>query len=90
MHLALTTPENQLFNLLSAEEWRQVSEWFGLTCREQEVCKLLFQCLTRREIAAELGIKERTVRGYMEQIHIKLNGKSRVGVVLRIIEARDA
>ena len=90
MHLTPTTPSSALFRLLTDDQWQQVAEKLGLTDRERDVCALLFQCLTRREIAEQLGIKDRTVRGYMEQIHIKLNVNNRVGIVLRIIETRDS
>ena len=60
-----------------------------MSLREQQVCKLLFDGLTRQKIAEQIGISNRTVRHHMEQIHIKLNASNRVGVVLRIIQLRD-
>ena len=57
--------------------------------REQDVCKLLFDGLTRQKIAEQMDISNRTVRHHMEQIHVKLNVSNRVGVVLKIIQLRD-
>ena len=73
-------------NLLSDDEWAHVAGLANLTTRETQVCRQLFTQKTREEIATELGIKPRTVRHHLEMIHIKLNVKSRVGVVLRLIE----
>lgn len=50
---------------------------------------MLFEGKTRGEVADELGIKNRTVRQYVEQLHTKLQVNSRVGLVLRIIQVRD-
>ena len=77
------------FHSLTSNQWDQVAKRLRLTPREREVCELLFQCKTRRETAEHLGISERTVRGYMEQLHTKLAVNCRVGVVLRIIQVRD-
>ena len=83
-------PDIAMNQLLNTQQWKLVAEELGLTVREREVCELLFQCLTRREIAERLEIKDRTVRSYMEQIHAKLSVKNRVGIVLRVIEVRDS
>ena len=83
-------PNIAMNQLLNTQQWKLVAEELGLTDREREVCELLFQCLTRRAIAERLGIKDRTVRSHMEQIHAKLRVKNRVGIVLRVIEVRDS
>ena len=75
--------------LLSPGEWESVACTGKLTSREASVCQLLFEGLTRPEIASHLGIKPRTVRQHLETIHQKLHVKNRVGVVLRIVQIRD-
>lgn len=60
-----------------------------MTSRERQVCERLFQGQTRQEIATCLGIKPRTVREHLENIHSKLRVRNRIGVVLRIIQMRD-
>jgi len=75
--------------MLTQMQWEFVGEQMRLTAREKEVCQELFDGCTRNEIAESLGIKPRTVRHYMENIHSKLFVSNRVGVVLRIIELRD-
>ena len=76
-------------NLLTESEWNQVRQLAGFTNRESQVCYLLFQGLNRNEIGDRLGLKFSTVRQYVEQIHVKLRVRSRVGLVLRIIQIRD-
>ena len=75
--------------LLTDRQWFEAGEALGLSSREQEVCRLLFEGNTRQEIADKLGIKSRTIRHHMEQLHDKLKVHNRVGVVLRIVEVRD-
>ena len=72
-------------------DWSRLrgSDLLELTKRELEVCKLLLQCKTRQEIAADLDITTRTIRQHMENIHVKLRVNNRVGIVLRIIQVRD-
>jgi two-component system, NarL family, response regulator YdfI len=52
-----------------------------LTKREQEVLRGVAQGERSKEIAARLGITERTVRGYLTNIYTKLNVDSRAGAV---------
>jgi len=75
--------------MLTQEQWKVMAQSFRLTARERQVCEQLFDGSTRNEIAESLGIKPRTVRHYMENIHGKLSVRNRVAVVLRIVENRD-
>lgn len=70
-------------------QWQQVGQAFGFTNRELQICEHLFLGETRQQIADQLEIKPRTVRHYLENIHQKMNVKNRIGVVLRVISARD-
>lgn len=74
---------------LSIQQWSDVCRKMKMSLREQQVCKLLFDGLTRQKIAEQMDISNRTVRHHMEQIHLKLNASNRVGVVLKIIQLRD-
>ena len=76
-------------NLLSESQWVQTKEFLGLSNREYEVCRLLVLGLNRSEISDKLGLKFRTARQYVEQLHDKLRVNSRVALVLRIVEVRD-
>lgn len=82
--------ENPGEDLLTDDQWQEVSDALGLSYREAEVCRLLFEGRTRDNIKDELGLKSSTVRQYMENIHRKLRVNNRVGVVLRVVQVRDA
>ena len=81
--------DNPASKLLDETQWERVSSTAGFTRRESEVCYLLFLGLNRSEIGDKLGLKFSTIRQYVEQIHTKLRVKSRVALVLRIIQIRD-
>ena len=82
--------EKSNMNLIKQEQWPKIAADLELTEREIEVVQLLFKQMTRDEISDHLGIKPRTVRQYMENIHSKLRVKTRIGVVLRVIQVRDS
>ena len=77
-------------HLINDSEWKKVSYLLAISEREQEVCRLLFEGITREEIAEKMNIKVRTVRHYLERLHTKLRVNNRVALVLRIIQVRDA
>lgn len=93
-HESFPNPRNDLDRspaegLLDPQDWFNVSTFLNLTTREQQVCKSLFSGKTRPGVAAELEIKERTVRQHTENLHAKLHVGNRVEMVLRIIQIRD-
>ena len=53
-----------------------------LTCREGQVVALVSDGLTNRDVAAELGLSEHTVKKYLFRIFDKLGISSRVELVL--------
>lgn len=55
---------------------------------ERELQFLTFACteMTYKEIAREMGLSSRTVEGYRDQLFVKLNIKSRVGLALYAIK----
>ena len=77
-------------HLIGDVEWKKISYLLAISEREQEVCRLLFEGITREEIAEKMNIKVRTVRHYLERLHTKLRVNNRVALVLRIIQVRDA
>ena len=76
--------------LIGEDQWIKISYLLAISEREQEVCRLLFEGITREEIADKMDIKVRTVRHYLERLHTKLRVNNRVALVLRIIQVRDA
>ena len=83
-------PEQPGKLLVRQDQWNKISFILGISEREQEVCQLLFEGITREEIATQMDIKVRTVRHYLERLHNKLRVSNRVALVLRIIQVRDA
>ena len=55
---------------------------FGLQRKELEFISLVCTELTYKEIAHRMGLSPRTIDGYRESIFVKLEVKSRVGLVL--------
>jgi pimeloyl-ACP methyl ester carboxylesterase len=52
----------------------------GLTARQREVVELVSQGCTNREIAARLGIDERSAEGHVERIRLRLGFRSRAQI----------
>ena len=57
-----------------------------LTEREHEVLNLLAQGLQNKEIAARLGIGERTAKFHVSSLMNKLNASNRVEAVRRAVQ----
>ena len=57
-----------------------------LTRRESEVLKLAARGLTNRDIAARLGLTERTVKGHLMSVFDKMNVGSRTEAVLEALK----
>jgi len=75
--------------LITPRQWSKISQFVEMSTREVQISHLLFAGMTRVEIAGELGISPRTVRFHMESLHEKLQVKSRVELVLRLVQLRD-
>ncbi len=74
---------------MAGRTWDCIAEFAGLSTRELQVARLVFEGLTRQQVATRLGLSTRTVRHHMEMIHLKLNVGDRVGLALRLIQIRD-
>ena len=57
-------------------------ELLNITEKEKQFLQLASSDKTYKQIAAEMGVSERTVDGYRETLFKKLNVQSRVGMVL--------
>jgi pimeloyl-ACP methyl ester carboxylesterase len=62
----------------------------GLTPRQREVAELVSQGCTNREIAARLGIDERSAEGHVERIRLRLGFRSRTQIAAWYSERRDS
>ncbi len=59
---------------------------FGLSRREQQLARLIAQGLTNKEIAAELGLSEQTVKNHVHHMLRKLGAADRLTFVERCRE----
>ncbi len=59
----------------------------SLTRREHEVHHLVVRGLSNREVAEELGIAEKTVKGYMSSLLSKLGARKRTELILNAHKA---
>lgn len=60
-----------------------------LTQREKQVFELLIQNKTTKEIAAVLGISEKTVRNHISNTMQKLGVKGRAGAVVELLKLKE-
>jgi DNA-binding NarL/FixJ family response regulator len=66
--------------MLHATERRVLRHNFTFTEREQEVLRLLVAAQSNREIAANLGIEERTVKAYVGRLMRKVGVENRIAL----------
>ena len=76
-------------SIVSPQQWSALAQLVDMSSREIQIAKLLMSGLTRTEIALHLQISPRTVRFHMESLHDKLQVKSRVELVMRLVQLRD-
>jgi DNA-binding CsgD family transcriptional regulator len=62
---------------------------FGLTQREQETVKLLFEGLTSKEIADRMGISPNTVKAFLRLVMVKMGVSTRSGIVGKIAASKQ-
>jgi DNA-binding CsgD family transcriptional regulator len=62
----------------------EVCTRFGLTPRERETVKMLFEGLTSKEIAQRMNISPNTVKAFLRLVMVKMGVSTRSGIVGRI------
>jgi DNA-binding CsgD family transcriptional regulator len=62
----------------------QICTRLGLTPREQETVKLLFEGLTSKEIAGRMKISPNTVKAFLRLIMVKMGVSTRSGIIGKI------
>lgn len=63
---------------------RQLRERYGFKLRSQQLLTLLTQGLRNREIAAQLGLREATVKTYLHEVYGTLGVKSRTQAIAEL------
>jgi len=79
---------SRLIKGLSPESIATPIDQLGLNDREKRFIELACSDLTYVEIADKMCISPRTVDGYRESVFLKMNVKSRVGMVLEAIKLK--
>jgi DNA-binding CsgD family transcriptional regulator len=68
------------------DAWHELGAALGISRRELQVVRLIFDDEKECSIAADLGISVHTVHTYIERLHRKLDVRDRVQLVLRITQ----
>lgn len=76
---------NKLIKTFTEEETTPKEIPVKLNDRELQFLTLACTEMTYKEIAREMGLSSRTVEGYRDQLFVKLNIKSRVGLAIYAI-----
>jgi DNA-binding CsgD family transcriptional regulator len=71
--------------LLSEADWGEVARALGLSVREQQTVRGVFDNRTERALAVDLGIAACTVHTHLERLYRKLGVTTRVQLVLRVM-----
>jgi DNA-binding CsgD family transcriptional regulator len=66
----------------------ELSERFGLTCREQETVQFLLEGLTSKEIALRMKISPNTVKAFIRLVMVKMGVSTRSGIIGKIVGSR--
>ena len=61
---------------------------YGLTAREREILEAMVRGLTKKEIAAELGLSVHTADFHLRHIYEKLHVNTRTGAVAKAVRER--
>ena len=71
-------------SLFSVSEWQAIARSLGLSPRELDVVKGIFDDQCEREIARSLGLSAHTVHAHVERIYAKLVVTSRVQLLVTV------
>ncbi len=70
--------------LFEEGEWLTLAGKLGLSPREQEIVRAIFDDLTEARIGGRLGISSHTVHTYVERLYRKLDVRSRGELMVRV------
>lgn len=70
--------------MFTGHVWEQIGRSLGLSDRELQVVRGVFDDQTELAIAGSLGISPHTVHTHFDRLHRKLGISTRTGLVLRV------
>ena len=73
--------------MLSSQTWAAIGRRLGLSGRELQIARCVFDDQTEYAIAVNLGVSRRTVHTHFERMYKKVGVTGRVTLVLRILAA---
>ena len=73
--------------MLRPRQWKEIARSLGLSARETQIARAVFDDLVEDTIASRLGISRHTVHNHLRRMFGKLRVRTRVGLVLRVLEA---
>jgi DNA-binding NarL/FixJ family response regulator len=71
-------------DVFAPREWRSLGTALGLSPRESGVVRAVFDCVSEKCIAEQLGLSPHTVHTYLWRIYRKLNVQSRQELLVRV------
>jgi DNA-binding NarL/FixJ family response regulator len=77
-------------SLIDDSAWLQVRRRLGISARQAEILRFLFDGNAEKEIADRLSISERTVHAHMTRIHLRLAVHNRAQLLTRVLVALAA
>ena len=72
--------------ILDDHAWREIARTLGLTKREAQIVRGVFDNLRKTGIARRLQISDHTVHTHLNRLFKKLNVTTRTALVLRVME----
>ena len=72
--------------LLGETAWARVARSLGLSPRELQIVRNVFDDATEQAIAANLGCSPHTIHTHFERLHRKLGVQTRAQIILRVMQ----
>ena len=72
---------------LNNEEWRSIADSLGLSVRQLQIVRYVFDGLDEPSIANTLGISSHTVHAHLNRLYTKIRVTSRCELIVRVFLA---
>lgn len=77
-------------DVFGTPDWRALDQSLGLSQRESQIVRGVFDDLKELAIAAQLGMSPHTVHTHLERLYHKLGVNSRTELIVRIVAEHEA
>jgi DNA-binding NarL/FixJ family response regulator len=72
---------------LTAAQWSAIAKELRLSPQQAKIVELVLRSASNRQIAAALGLREPTVRTYLERIFVRTGSGDRMELAMRVLAA---